>query len=180
MAVLWLGGGVLVLLCLAVALPTRIALAARTAPLALRVRLAPAAALPFLTVYDSAKPRVDAPKGDRQPYGKGKPHRSRKRRGFAAERRALVGVAEAIRFESLRARGRFGLGDPAETGAVFGLIAPLAYGTPSFDGVEIALEPDFGGLVLDGEIEAVFAIRPAALIAVGLTYLWHRARSASP
>ena len=69
-----------------------------------------------------------------------------------------------VRIERLRLNGIFGFGDPALTGEIFGLAAPLLYAAPLSDRWEVTLRPDFDQDRLEGIAECDVALRPVALL----------------
>lgn len=81
--------------------------------------------------------------------------------------RALPGLVadtiSGIHLDHLHAEGRFGLGDPAETGQVFGQLCPLLYGPPSRR-VHLALTPDFDRPCLEGRVDLALHLSLARLL----------------
>lgn len=183
---MWIVGwallAVLAVCLAAVVLPVRIRLSVSTVPWAASVRVAALGGVtPFLSVYDSLKPRKTAkpPEPGTTPRQKGKRRRNRRRpgraRAGAALRHApalLAGLFRAFRVTRLEATGSFGLDDPADTGRVFGLLAPLRYGLPPREGVRIDLQPDFASPGLDARVMAEISVSPAALLVPVARYLW--------
>jgi hypothetical protein len=82
---------------------------------------------------------------------------------------AILRLARSARrflhVKGVQARARLGLGDPADTGLLFGIAGPLALalrrGLPS---LELELEPDFRGPVLDGELRGEVRVVPLAAL----------------
>ncbi|MBR9652178.1 DUF2953 domain-containing protein [Thalassovita aquimarina] len=181
--ILWLAlqilvWGVLALLTaivLLAALPLRIALTGEAGAVArLRVTIGLMGGMaPGLVVYDSARPRKPRKKKARK-----KPKRRKGRTGKGSVRLAgefpvlLRGLLRQIRFEEFRLQGRFGLGDPADTGTVFGMLSPILYGLPARRGVTIALAPDFDTACLDGQLRAALRITPITLLPPILRFVW--------
>jgi len=87
------------------------------------------------------------------------------------------GEMRRIHFDSLNVDIRFGTGDPAETGQIFGLATPFIYGFPS-DAVSVSLQPDFVQECFRGRIEAALHFIPVALLGpivrLGLAFLTRR------
>jgi hypothetical protein len=98
--------------------------------------------------------------------------RHRQRRLLAALPRFLGAMMMAFRVERLSLRGRFGTGDPALTGEVYGALAPMMFGTVGVPRVDLRLEPDFGRRTLSGEGQVVLCLRPIALAGPTLRFLW--------
>ena len=63
------------------------------------------------------------------------------------------------------------MGDPAETGLVFGLLTPLIYGARS-DTVRLDVRPDFDRLCAEGHLDAIVQITPVRLVPVALRFGW--------
>lgn len=160
----WAAAGVLALVLLALALPVRLALVAEAGPVnrvALRLRLF-GGLLPWLALADSARPpraQHEAPpprrQGWRPPAGAGK-------RLVAALPGFLRRALGRVRIERIEVDADLGLGDPADTGQMFGLLMPLAHALPPTR-ARIALRPDFGALRCEGRLEAVLRLVPLAL-----------------
>lgn len=76
--------------------------------------------------------------------------------------RATLGT---LRWSELHLHLRLGLDDPADTGRLWGMLAPLGAGLASLRAADIAIEPDFGGPVLDFDARG-------RLVLVPLRVLW--------
>jgi hypothetical protein len=114
-------------------------------------------ATPSIKVFDSArkaKPKKSRKKTRKQ--GKG----GKLQRSFViAEVPALIGrMLRTIRIEVLRLDAEFGLGDPADTGQVYGQLSPLIFASPW----QVNLRPDFGATCLRGTAFAQFRVVPIA------------------
>ena len=172
---LWGVLALLIAILLLGALPLRVALTGEAGAVArLRVTIGLMGGMvPVLVVYDSEKPGKPRKKGARK-----KPKRRKGWRGKGSVRLAgefpalLRGLLRQIRFEEFRLQGRFGLGDPADTGTVFGMLTPILYGLPARRGVTIALVPDFDTACLDGRLRAALRITPVTLLPPILHFLW--------
>ena len=81
-------------------------------------------------------------------------------------------VVACIRFDAARLDMRFGTGDPAETGQVFGMLTPLIYGTAASPRLCINVEPDFDQHVLRGQAELNLSVIPAHLLAPAARLGW--------
>jgi Protein of unknown function (DUF2953) len=86
--------------------------------------------------------------------------------------RLFAGLVSAFQIVRLRMNLVFGLGDPADTGKLYGALAPLAYGLGAVPKVEIGLHPDFGDVIFSGEVDARLRVRPVDLIKPALGFLW--------
>lgn len=76
-----------------------------------------------------------------------------------------------IRLDYLRAKGRFGFSDPAETGRVFGQLCPVIHGLPN-DRIDLTCTPDFDRSCLEGEIEMAVHFQIIRLTAPALGFFW--------
>ena len=128
---------------------------------------------PAIVIVDSSRPRKsrDKPK-------KTTPKRDRARR---RGRRITLGtitdlvwqVLAAIHIRHLSAKGRFGTGDPAETGQIYGLLTPLIYGfAPTAPRLEIDVTPVFDAPCLDGDLSGQVELVPFALLPPVARFGW--------
>lgn len=161
---LWLIAGFLALVTLFMILPIRVAISLQNNPAKrATVRLRPFGGIsPQIGVYDSSrksKPKAaGTEKRARRKKTKGK---MRARGNFAAEIPVLIRrVLRAIQLEVLRVDADFGLGDPAETGQLFGQLCPYIYTSNG----HVNVRPDFDKVCLRGSFIAQFRVIPIALI----------------
>ena len=84
----------------------------------------------------------------------------------------LGDLRSGLRLRRLKIDGRVGLRDPADTGRLWGWMAPLLYGLPMSESAEISLAPAFGGPALEGTLEAEGEVRLVPLVRLGLRVLW--------
>lgn len=170
---LWIVAALVAALVAAVMLPVRVRLRAHTAPGAsLRVDFRPLAGLtPWIRVFDSARrrpPPARSPvRSDSARPKRVKVRRCRRRVSMRRMIRAApdlgLGLLRVFRIERLRLEGTLGLGDPADTGTIWGIIAPAICAAENALGgrVHLALRPDFERVRLhgsvDGEIQVVLA-----------------------
>lgn len=99
-----------------------------------------------------------------------KPKTKRKKRRFTAGRPFLeiakagkdlfFDVLDAVSLQDLSVDCEFGTGDPAETGTLFGYLAPLIY-TPCGN---VSIKPNFDAACLQGNCTAVLRFTPLALL----------------
>lgn len=102
-----------------------------------------------------------------------------KRRRHAAPRKLLrpaltllSDVLSVLRLEHVRCTARFGCGDPALTGEVFGGLAPFIYSAYPSSRFRLDVEPDFGAEVLEGELELALSVIPARLLGPLVRFSW--------
>ena len=110
----------------------------------------------------------------------GKPkHRSmpnfRRGNGTAFRRISLflIDILHRIHLIELHVDAVFGLGDPADTGQVYGLLMPLRYAGPVPQSVSLELRPDFTKTCLSGHLTTVFRVTLAALCVPIIGFAWH-------
>lgn len=159
---LWLGVALLVLVGLLVCLPVYVALSWQSDPVRRSmVLLRPFGGVsPPIKVFDSTDKRKSK---EKRPDRKKPKRRKRDRalRGNVATEAVtlLRRVLGAIHFEGLHLDAEFGLGDPAETGQLFGQLCPLIYGT----GMDVQIRPSFNATCLHGNAQARFRVTPIAV-----------------
>ena len=141
---------------------------------------------PWLRLVDTARPDR-LPSGSRAPVRrKALKPRSRpenhpgRRWGVQNEKmwRLLQALPELlrrefrrIRIEQLLVEGDIGLGDPADTGQLFGYIMPLTHSL-RLPRTRIRLRPDFNALRVEGQAEAVVHIVPLTLLLPAVLLGW--------
>ncbi|AHM05571.1 hypothetical protein roselon_03313 [Roseibacterium elongatum DSM 19469] len=146
-----------------------------------RIRTSPAefhAELRLLAGHAPAIPLTGGPKRDGQPPDKPKravPRRAAHHVGQARSLRGLgalvSGVISAFRVRNLDLVGRIGTGDPADTGVLWGCLAPFVYG-PGQAMHRIEIVPDFATRIFDMTAAGTLAIRPDRLLGSGLRFAW--------
>ncbi|MGJ8623103.1 MAG: DUF2953 domain-containing protein [Yoonia sp.] len=148
---LWLGLALLAVAALLVLLPVYLALSWHSDPAkpsTVRLRVFGGLA-PAIKVYDSTakstkqKPAQKPRKRQRKPFGRRwKPHGD-----ILAEALSMIGkLRDAVRFDALHLNAEIGLGDPAETGQLYGQLCPLIYTT----GGRVTVLPNFETSCLRG------------------------------
>jgi hypothetical protein len=167
-----LGGILAVLLAVTVLLlvmPLRVALRIATDPLDLDLRLAPFAGLlgEFGLPHRARRrvPHPDAPTRARRRSAMSTRHMVRALPAF------LSALAGRIRIDRLRLDLRFGTGDPALTGQVYGWLMALAQGVGGAASVPLRVLPEFERACLAGTAEVVLRLTPLRL-AGPLFRLW--------
>lgn len=173
---------VLVLGVLAVlALPVRLRLHAESAPARrLRLQLGLLGGLaPWIAMADSTRPRkartgaamtkVAGSKQKRRRFGRG-----RVARMLRAGPALIGGVLACVQVDRFRVDCTFGLNDPADTGQVFGVLAPFVYGARWGRGAapSVRLTPVFDRACLEGEADVALAVRPIRLLGPMLRFAW--------
>lgn len=90
-----------------------------------------------------------------------------------------LGLLRVFRIERLRLEGTVGLGDPADTGTVWGMIAPAICAAENALGgrVHLALRPDFERVRLHGSVDGEIRIMLARAIPPVARFGWALLRS---
>ncbi|NNF73405.1 MAG: DUF2953 domain-containing protein, partial [Rhodobacteraceae bacterium] len=86
------------------------------------------------------------------------------RRVFRAALRLLPELFGSLRLDTLKLDLRFGSGDPAETGEVYGMLKAIEYGLAGASRVEVLIEPVFDRAVFAGRAALDVTLTPARLI----------------
>ncbi|MBO6673942.1 MAG: DUF2953 domain-containing protein [Rhizobiales bacterium] len=76
----------------------------------------------------------------------------------------LKDLKKEIAIEHFRAHAIVGLGDPADTGALFGQLAPWRYGLGNWTGCHLELQPDFDQARLAGQLDLTVKVTPIRLL----------------
>ncbi len=171
---------VLALLALLVALlvtPVRLRAHLRTSPdLSYRIEARALGGLaPGIPIADSTRPRKAV-----TPKQKKKPHLRKRRRRMTGGTRMLSaapellsGLLRPIHIDHIKIDAEFGLNDPADTGQLYGYLAPLQFGAPSGAGRFVSLRPNFERACFVGELDAALHFTPAAFLPPALRFAWH-------
>ena len=167
---LWLLAAVLVLLLAVLASPLRIE-ARASAGEALRYSLAlrPFGRFgPRLAVADSEKPKKKKKaktKREKEKSAKsGKATYRDPRPIVRAVVRLVSEITGQLHIEKAALDLRFGADDPAETGEIYGALAPFIYGTAHSRRVYVNVEPVFDRVVFDGRAALDVTMTPALLL----------------
>lgn len=176
----------LVLVVLAVlALPVRLRLHAQSFPMGrIRLELGLLGGLvPWIAMADSSRPRKARPSAGagaarpqkaRTAKKRRRPGRGRAARMLRAGPALIGGVLGCVRVDRFHVDCTFGLGDPAETGQVFGALAPFVYGARWGRGAapSVKLTPVFDRACLEGEADVTLAVTPIRLLGPVLRFGW--------
>lgn len=168
LGLLGLAGGVLIL---ALVLPWRIMISARSEPAQMQLGLRVLGLVWW--VVDTERPasgrriRGAAVYTQRMATPKefGRAHILRMLRAVPA---LIGGVLARVRVEVLEGRVKFGLGDPADTGQVYGYVVPISLAL--YPRVEVIA--DFTRACLVGEGRCVVAVVPIRVLPVLLRFGW--------
>lgn len=126
-------------------------------------------------------PRVAAPRGRHKPEKTKHKKQTAKRHSFLRPDPARIGgavvrlvkdILNLIRIEAIKMDMKFGTGDPADTGHIYGLLMPFVYAPAGSPRLDFAVEPDFQQSVLEGRAEFVFSLIPARLLSSAARFGW--------
>ncbi len=181
--------GVLVVIAILLALGLVLAI-----PLEVELRLQRRAAtegrVTFRWLFGAVRAEVPVP-GERRPgkqsrTGKGKA-RDEKARRRRRGRRFLSVIREdafrgrawrfardllrAVHLDDLYLHGRLGLDDPADTGRLWALLGPLGAVASALPGIDLDLQPEFVGPVLEIEARGRAVVVPLEILALAATFL---------
>jgi len=175
MMLVWvlLAAVVLVLLVAALPLCLELALDKREA-WAYRAVLHPLAGLgPRIVLSDGKEgSRSKTPKPDKK---RAKAHafwRDDTMRSVRAVTRLATGILRRVRIDNVVLDMKFGLGDPAETGQAFGMLAPMIYGSVALPRTCLRVEPDFGRITLRGHGRFAVSLIPITLLPLLARFGW--------
>ncbi|MEZ5653999.1 MAG: DUF2953 domain-containing protein [Burkholderiaceae bacterium] len=136
--------------------------------------------IPALPIIDTGRRRAKRKRAAGKHEAR-RPGRRRSGSGLARVRRVLgaaPGILRslrgAVRIRQLAIDCRFGLGDPADTGQLFGMIAPLIYGSPWHwpPPASLSVTPDFDRVCLEGRADVVLDVAPLRLLPPALRIAW--------
>ncbi|MCP4384565.1 MAG: DUF2953 domain-containing protein [Hyphomicrobiales bacterium] len=171
---LWIVAAIGVLLIAVVSLPLRIRLRARSTPRG-RIQVHVAAFggfVPAICVIDSDRWRAK-PKREEKDRRTSRTRNISRSLKLARQLPSLLSeLIRRFRIFQIRAEGEFGLDDPADTGVVFGLLAPFVYGIPRTSGISLDVRPVFGQPCLSGRLDATVAVSPATLLPPVFRFAW--------
>lgn len=173
----WLLVGLLFLIALALVTPIFVRVHLATLPrLAYQIELRPFAGMAPCFRLGSG-PQDGAKAKPRQREGPPKRRKSSKV-GFPnsamvkAAPSLIKGLLRRIKLVELEIDADFGLGDPAETGRLCGVVMPLQHTGLLSQKVTLNLRPDFGQAILNGSLTAVIHVTVAALFVPVLQAAW--------
>ena len=168
--VLWVAAAILAVVIAACLTPLRLEVAVRKKPdWQLKMNLRP---------FGRFGPEIPL----RRPRSKPRPYRPRpkKERGKRPSLQRIVtnairllsDVLASIRFEGLRCNCRYGFDDPAETGSVYGMLAPIIQTSSPSSRLQLDVQPEFERAVFELEANAAISLVPARLVMPLLRFGW--------
>ena len=132
---------------------------------------------PRVTVFNSKDHRPSPPKTEKK---KGRKTRWRAKSSRDVDyKRVLTASVRLIRdvlrihFAKLDVDCQFGLGDPADTGQVAGLLMAVEHGFPPSDRLSVRARPNFDGPCFEGQVMAVIKVTAGAFILPAIRFAWH-------
>lgn len=122
---------------------------------------------------NSRKKKTNAPRkrSPRKRFFSGS-RRQRSRNFLRPALRLGADILHAIDLGEVMVDLRFGFDDPAETGEVFGKVAPLVYGLSNSRKIHVNVAPNFHQAALNGRAEMDLILIPAALFVPALRFGW--------
>ena len=166
---LWLGAGVLSCVALIVVVPIHVTMSWQSDPAKpSTVLLRPFGGVsPPIKVYDSSKP-ARARKSRRKSRKSHKRDGTLPRKIFGEGLALLRHALGAIHIDRLHLDAEFGLGDPAETGQLYGQLCPLIYTS----GGHVTVRPNFDRACLQGSALAQLHFSILGLIWPFIRFGW--------
>lgn len=157
--------------------PVKLGFTVRTSPiwrLKIAARLLGGLTPPIL-IHDSARrrPKKKPASKNKKSVTVSREASTRISRAIAGAPRLLTGLLRPIRLERLSIDADIGLGDPADTGQLFGILTGLSYSLPPSSPVSITMRPDFTSKHASGELTAALSFTPLAFIPPGIRFAWH-------
>lgn len=129
---------------------------------------------PRIRIVDSLRPRkTRARKQKKAARSRWKTHGSGGPNIMSALPRLVSDLLRAVRFEHLRLEAEFGLGDPADTGQLYGLLIPLQYSGYAAQDVSISMRPNFERACLDCELDVRVQVTPASFLLPIIRFAWN-------
>lgn len=131
---------------------------------------------PAIPVFDTARKARKSPKKPKRPDGK---KTAKKGRGTALRGawQLLVDLAEQMRIAWIRGEADFGFSDPADTGMVYGALAPIVQIGKHAAHIDLVIRPDFHREGISGNIDAAVDLVPVRLVPPVLRFGWTNLRS---
>lgn len=130
-----------------------------------------------IPIFDSDKPRKPRARLAEK-RRKPKSRKPARRPNPAMVKDLVVDLLGRIQFNRLSVDGRFGTGDPAETGEIYGSLTPLIYrAESSFPRLSIEIQPVFGAACLEGQIIGRLRVTPLALVPPLTRFGWRLSRA---
>lgn len=185
---LWIGGGLVVLALATLAVPVQVDVVWQSSsPSSSQAsslgRFLVAARwfgglTPPLNLIDSDRPRK-AKKQKKKRTSKRGDAKKKRRNGFAkiwrgglASPELVMGFLRQIHFDRVVVDADIGLTNPADTGHLYGLLAPFIYAMPASSPISIMVRPDFEKVRFDGEIDAGGRVIPLTLVPSMARFAW--------
>ena len=86
--------------------------------------------------------------------------------------RLISAIAARVKFEAIDASVSFGLADPADTGIIYGVLAPLVHVVGTAEHSHVTLQPDFNNVIFNGRGRIAARFTPLALLPSMLRFGW--------
>jgi len=93
-------------------------------------------------------------------------------RSFSAILGLVKGLIRRLDVEDIRVDAEFGSGDPAETGQIYGLLAPLTFSTHQIQNLSLVARPNFDERCLNGSADMRVRLVPIILVIPLVRFAW--------
>ncbi len=131
---------------------------------------------PAVAVLDTAKRRNGKPRRERKKKEKAAASshsaRSLSRLPIRNIFRLIVELLRQFRIVWIRGEGEFGLDDPADTGTLYGILAPIVYTVRHAADIDLDIRPDFEKSCLSGSIDTAVDVIPFRLLPPVARFGW--------
>ena len=169
----WVAALALLLILLAGALPLRIELGVRkNEAWRCSAVLRPFAGFGPKIRLSERKPSHTTRKTAKKPRKRGQLLRANPMRVVLATQQLLGELLHRVRFDRADIDMTLGLGDPADTGQAFGMLAPLVYGAHATPRMNIRLQPVFEKAALRGRADMRLSLIPILLVMPFVRFGW--------
>jgi hypothetical protein len=129
---------------------------------------------PAIPIVDSTRPREAKVKKKQKKVAQKTRRRqiSGSPRIVSAVPDLLTGLLGTFHFDRLSIEAEFGLFDPADTGQLYGFIAPLQFGVPPGPKSLVSLRPNFERACFNGAVDASVHFTPVAFLRPAIRFAW--------
>jgi len=128
---------------------------------------------PPIVLYDSRRRQLAARRRRRRPTKRRPSPRVRNVSHIVREVPELIGdLLRHMHLRRLAVDADIGLGDPADTGQLFGLVRAARHLLPAAPGVSVQVRPDFEALRVSGRLAGEASFIPVAFIPPAIRFGW--------
>ncbi len=127
--------------------------------------------VPAVPVFDTAKKQKGPPK-KRKPAGAAESRKSTSKLPYRGLFRLVIELLGQFRFVWIRGEAEFGFDDPADTGTVYGILAPIIYTGRHAADLDLDIRPDFEKSGISGRLDTAVEVIPIRLLPPILRFGW--------